>query len=172
MELDPHGGLRVGVERRQRLVEEEHARLERERTCERDPLPLAARQLADVRSGQVRDLEPLEEIVDGHAAARAEAHVREDVEMREERVLLEEVADTAPLRRDVDSSVRVEPDAVGERDDAARGRSRPATTRSTVVFPAPDGPTSAVVAPSPTVSWTEASKLRRGWVKSRLSAIG
>ena len=33
-----------------------------------------------------------------------------------------------------------------------RGRSNPATTRSTVVFPAPDGPTSANVSPGSTVS--------------------
>ena len=49
VELDPHGGLRVGVECRQGLVEEENARLERERTRQRYPLPLAARQVADVR---------------------------------------------------------------------------------------------------------------------------
>ena len=44
---------------------------------------------------EVRDLEPLEQLVDRRAAAGAEADVREDVEVREERVLLEEVADAA-----------------------------------------------------------------------------
>ena len=47
VELDPHRRLRVRIERRQRLVEQQDARLERERPRERDPLALAARQLAD-----------------------------------------------------------------------------------------------------------------------------
>ena len=64
------------------------------------------------------DLKALEQLVDGDATAGAEADVREDVEMREERVLLEQVADAAPLRRHVDAAFGVEPDAVGERDDA------------------------------------------------------
>ena len=45
--------------------------------------------------------------------------VREHVEMREQRVLLEEVAHPASLRRHVDSLPRVEPGALAERDDAA-----------------------------------------------------
>ena len=174
VELDPHRRLRVGVERRQRLVEQEDARLERERPRERDALALAARQLADARSRRgARSGTARAARATGDAATGAEAHVREHVEMREQRVLLEEVADTraAPAARRCPA--RVEPDAVAERDDADRGAAAgPATTRSTVVFPAPDGPTSAVVAPSATVSWTDASKLRRGWVKWTLSAIG
>ena len=162
----------VGIQRRQRLVEQQHARLERERPRERDPLALAARQLAHAGRRQVGDPEPLQELGHRRVAPGAEAHVREHVEVREQRVLLEQVAHLAPLGRHVDALPRVEPGALAERHDADRGRSSPATTRSTVVLPAPDGPTSAVVAPSGTVSWTDASKLRRGWVKWTLSAIG
>ena len=46
VELDPHRRLGVRVESRQRLVEQQDARLERERPRERDPLALAARELA------------------------------------------------------------------------------------------------------------------------------
>ena len=71
VQLDPHRRLRVGVERRQRLVEQEHAGLERERARERDALALAAGQLADAGRRQVRDLEPLEQLV---ARARRVRH--------------------------------------------------------------------------------------------------
>ena len=157
----------------QRLVEQQDARLERERPRERDPLALAARQLADAGRGQVGDPEPLEQLVHGRAASGAEADVREHVEVGEQRVLLEQVAHPATLRRHVDAlaACRARCDRRAPRR-RVRGRSSPATTRSTVVLPAPDGPTSAVVAPSGTVSWTDASKLRRGWVKWTLSAIG
>ena len=53
------------------------------------------------------------------AVARAEADVAQHVEMREERVLLEQVADAPALRRDVDAAARVEQDGLAERDDAA-----------------------------------------------------
>ena len=80
--------------------------------------------------------------------------LRDDVEMREERVLLEDVADAPVLRRRRRCRARVSSRTMlAERDDArgAAGAS-PATTRSTVVFPAPDGPTSASVSPRSTVS--------------------
>ena len=46
VELTAHRGLGVRVERRERLVEEEHAGLAREGSSESDALALAARQLA------------------------------------------------------------------------------------------------------------------------------
>ena len=48
------------------------------------------------------------------------------------------------------------------------GRSRPAIARSTLDFPAPDGPTSASVS-RPSVAATESRKERRGWSRVRSS---
>ena len=47
VELDPHRCLGMRIERGERLVEQQDARLEGERPRERDPLALAARELAD-----------------------------------------------------------------------------------------------------------------------------
>ena len=55
---------RVRVERGERLVEQQHRRVARERAGERDPLPLAAGKLARPSAREVRDPEPLEELVD------------------------------------------------------------------------------------------------------------
>ena len=126
---------RVRVECGQRLVEQEHGRVARERAGERDPLPLAARQLAHPRSREVTDPEPLEQLVDPRLA-RAEPTLADDVEVREERVLLEEVADAALLRRDVDSADRCR--AARSPPSARRprlGRRSPATTRRTRRLP-------------------------------------
>ena len=134
VELDPHRRLRVGVERRQRLVEQEDARLERERPRERDPLALAARQLADAGRRQMGDPEPLEQLGHGRVAAGAEAHVREHVEVGEQRVLLEQVAHLAALRRHVDAlprcRARCDRRAPRRRSGAAAARRRPAAPSS------------------------------------------
>ncbi len=161
-ELRTDPGARVCVERRERLVEQEQRGVSRERARERDSLALAARKLVHPSAGELGDPEALEQRSDVPCAPRAETDVAPNVEMREERVLLEEVADASVFRRDVDPAVRVEKDELVERDDAFGGRSSPATTRSTVVFPAPDGPTSATVSPRSTVRSADARKLRRG----------
>ena len=57
----------MGVERRERLVEQQDLRVARERAGERDALALAARELAGPRVGEVRDPEALEVLVDGLA---------------------------------------------------------------------------------------------------------
>ncbi len=59
-ELGPDRGAGVRVERRRRLVEQQHPRPAGERAGERDPLPLAAGEVARPRVGEVRDPEPLE----------------------------------------------------------------------------------------------------------------
>ena len=94
LELATHRDLRVRVERRERLVEQQDARVARERPGERDALPLAARQLARPRLRKMRDPEPLEVLVDALAARRR--HVLAHGHVREERVLLEDEPD-APL---------------------------------------------------------------------------
>ena len=49
VQLGAHRRLGVGVQRRERLVEEEDAGIVRERAGERDALPLAARELLHAR---------------------------------------------------------------------------------------------------------------------------
>ena len=46
LDLDLHGGAQVPVERRERLVEQQHLGTDDERARQRDALLLAARQLA------------------------------------------------------------------------------------------------------------------------------
>ena len=55
VELGADRRLRVRVERRERLVEQQHRGSARERACERDTLPLAARRGRRVRVREVRD---------------------------------------------------------------------------------------------------------------------
>jgi hypothetical protein len=112
----------VGVERGQRFVEEQHGRIARQRPGERDALALAARELADTRAAQLADAEALQELIRLRPVPRAEAHVPEHVEVREERVLLEQVADAAMLGRDVAAPLGVEQYYLV---DADRSRLRP-----------------------------------------------
>ena len=135
--------LRVRVERRERLVEQQDLRVARERARERDALPLAAGELARPRVREVRDAKALEVVV--RSVTPRVLDVLANRHVREERVLLEDEPDAPALRRQLarspsnhtSSSTATRPDC---------GRVSPATMRSTVVLPAPDGPTSATVA--------------------------
>ena len=60
-ELGAHAGSRVRVERGERLVEEEHRGVARQRAGQRDALALASRELADARTREVGDAEALEQ---------------------------------------------------------------------------------------------------------------
>ena len=122
-QLAPNDAARVRVERRERLVEQQHGRVARERPRERDPLALAAGEVAGPGAGEVRDPEALEQLVD--ALAAAEGDVATDVEVREERVLLEDEPDRAPLGRQIDAGVAVEPELVAERDPPDVGPQQP-----------------------------------------------
>ena len=159
---------RVGVERGQRLVEEQHRRVARERARERDPLALAARELATAapargaRSGTARAARRR-----GAVAAPKRRSAR-TVEVREERVLLEDVARRA--RRSGGRSMRR---SVSSQRLARRRAIRPASGREQPGDRAQHGrlararrPDERDVAPSPTLSSTAATKLRRGWVSS------
>ena len=61
----------------------------------------------------------------GRAGGAAEADVLGDREVREERELLRDVPDRAPLRRPVHAAGGVEPDVVAERDPACGGPVQP-----------------------------------------------
>ena len=116
-QLEPHRRLRVRVERRQRLVEEQHVRLARERAGERDALLLAAGELGRPRVRERGDVEPLEQLV--HARAARVRDVLAHGQVREQRVLLEDEADAPLVRLLEDLPRRVEPDLVAVRDAAA-----------------------------------------------------
>ena len=110
LELGAHVDLRVGVERRERFVEQEDLGVARERARERDALALAAGEAAgsarprDARSGSARGTRP-------RAAARV-LDVLADGQVREERVVLEDEPDPALAR------------AAGRRRARRRTRSR------------------------------------------------
>ena len=70
LQLAAHGRLRVRVERRERLVEQQHAGVARERPRQRDALALAAGELGRLRVREVRDAEALEVLVDAARARR------------------------------------------------------------------------------------------------------
>ena len=69
MQLGADARLRVRVERGERLVQEQHLRVARERAGERDALPLAA-ESSRTRGCEVGDAEPLEVVV-GRVPCRA-----------------------------------------------------------------------------------------------------
>jgi hypothetical protein len=52
----------LGVERAERLVEQQHARLDRQSAGQRDALPLAARQLVRIAVAQPVELNQLEQL--------------------------------------------------------------------------------------------------------------
>ena len=107
---------RVRVERGQWLVEQEHRRVARERPGERDTLSLATGELLDARLGEMTDAESVEQLLDPRRAVGPETHVAEHVQMREQRVLLEQVADPPSLRGQVDAALGVEQDRIAEAD--------------------------------------------------------
>ena len=105
-DLLAQGDPDLGVEGRQRLVEEQDLRLDRERPGERDALLLAARQLARVAVALVGQVDQLEQLADPLADLvlrpladlQAEADVVGDGHVREQRVRLEDHPDVALVR--------------------------------------------------------------------------
>ena len=97
----------LGVERAERLVEQQDARLDRERAGQRDALALAAGQLARVAAGQPVELHQIQQFLDPRAdrglvlADRARLHpqaerdVLEHRHVAEQRVMLKHEADMA-----------------------------------------------------------------------------
>ena len=106
-EFDLHRLAQVPVERAERFVEQENVRLDRQGAGQGDALLLAARKR---RHGAIPERPHLHEIerprdlrrdrVPGQAPAlQAEADVARDRQMREQRVVLEDDADVALMRR-------------------------------------------------------------------------
>ena len=123
LQLAAHRDLGVRVERRERLVEEQHAGITGERPRERDPLPLSPRELGRPRLREVGDAEPLEVLV--HPLPSRVGDVLAHRHVREERVLLEHETDAARVGLAEDPGRRVEPHLGAERDPAALGTHEP-----------------------------------------------
>jgi hypothetical protein len=100
-ELLAHGG----VERAERLVQEQHARLHGERAGQRHALPLPARELRRVAVGEAVEVHELQELVHAGldlllgplADRQAEGHVLRHGHVLERGVVLEHEADVAAL---------------------------------------------------------------------------
>ena len=90
----------AGVEGGERLVEQDHLGVGRQRAGERDPLALAAGELVRVGLGAAAQPDEVERLADALAARGAEADVGRDVEVREQRALLEDHPDPALLGLD------------------------------------------------------------------------
>ena len=117
-ELDPHLHPQLGIEVRERLVEQEDLGLADDRPADRDPLPLPARELPRPRAEQRLDLQHPRRL--GHApldlgAARAdvlepEGQVLPHGHMRVERVGLEHHGEPALGRAQLVDALAVDPD--------------------------------------------------------------
>ena len=156
MHIGTHRGPEVGVERRERLVEQDDLGLDGEGAGEGHSLLLAARELVGVAAGQAGQAYGIEQV--GHltaalAAGKPEGDVRSHVEVGEEASFLGHIADPAPLRGDV-TAVVVDGGRPPMVTVPLSGRSKPARTLSSVVLPLPDGPSTAVKDPAGTSRWT------------------
>ena len=144
-----HAELRVEV--RERLVHEERLRLADDRAAHRHALPLAAGERARLPLEELLEPEDARGLADAAvdlvlrrlAQPQAERDVVVDGHVRVERVALEDHRDVAVARRDVVDDALADPQTT-----PSLISSSPATMRSAVVFPQPDGPTSTMNSPS------------------------
>ena len=149
-QLKLHLFAQLHVERRQRLVEQQHGRPVHERPRQGDALLLPARQLPRAPA-----LEPVHAHHAQHlvhalaelgladlAQAKSVGDVPEHGHVREQLVVLEDHVHVAPVRWLVGHVL------AAEQDPAASGSSKPASMRSDVVLPQPDGPSSEKNSPS------------------------
>ena len=158
----------LGIERAERLVEQQDARLDGERAGKRHALALAAGKLARIAVGQPLELDQIEQLLNARvdfrlgdalpalAHAQAEGDVLEHAHMPEQRIMLEHEADVA-----LADAARQRVLSVEMRPDPRSGHSRPAMMRSSVVLPEPEGPSSATSSPESTVE-VDAGKRREG----------
>ena len=99
-----HLVAQADIEAREWFVEQQQARLRRQRAGQRDALLLAARERVRVTLGVPRHVDPLEHIARRRRrAADAEGDVLGDGQMREQRIILEHQADAARFRRPRDA---------------------------------------------------------------------
>ena len=169
LEVGAHARARVRVERRQRLVEQQDAGVARERAGERDALALAARDVPGLLVREVGDAEALEQPVDARSPRpRRRRRSRRTVMCGNSayswKTRPTDRASGGRSTRAAASNQTSSPSAIRPRS----GRRRPAIARSTVLLPAPDGPTRATVS-APTVRRTASSYDRRAQAMSSSS---
>jgi hypothetical protein len=103
LDVGPDGGAQAGVERPERLVEQDQAGLDGQRPGQCDPLLLATGELVRVAAAQAGQADRLQQVADGRAAALPPGQPEPDVgghrEVREQAALLRHVADAAALGR-------------------------------------------------------------------------
>ena len=162
-----HLPAELGVERAERLVEEDEPRLADDGAGQRDALLLAAAQLRRVAPAIPLERDELQRLGDAPGDLRladaadlqAVADIRLDRHVREERVVLEDGVERPPVdrhRRDVDAV---------ERDRRrASAAARPPISRRIVVLPEPLGPSTVMNSPS--------RRLEVDIVQNRSAAIG
>ena len=102
--LAAHAGAQAGVERGERLVEQDDLGIGGQGAGERHALLLAARELVGIAPVQSRQSDHLEQLEDPlapvGAAPQPEGDVATDGEVREQRALLGHIADATVLARD------------------------------------------------------------------------
>ena len=134
-QLVAHALAELPVQRGQRLVEQQDARLVHERASQGHPLLHAARQLGRALAAGAIQPHELERVTDTALdlrrrqapLAQAERHVLAHGEMRKQRVGLEDHAEAAQVRRPVRDVGAVDQDPAGRRrhearDEIERGR--------------------------------------------------
>ena len=142
LDLELHLVAQLLVERAERLVHEDDRRPVDEAARERDPLLLAAGELAREPLRHAGELHGLERVGDGPLDlgvrqpphAEREGDVLEDGQVREQGIVLENHADVALKTGRWDGELAVDP------DPPRSGAVRPATIISSVVLPEPEGP--------------------------------
>lgn len=102
------------IERTERLVEQQDARLTGQRTSQRNALALATGKLPGPRQGEVSDTQALEQV--RPVALAGKAHVCRDRQVREQTVVLRQVPDAASLSRQTDVLGSVQPDLAAKGD--------------------------------------------------------
>ena len=148
----------LGVEVRERLVEQQELRVVDEAAGERDALHLPARELRHRALGVFRrgrraraPRRPC-----GAVSARGTCAMAQRVgdvlahrHVRPDRIGLEHHADVAQARRHEHAAARApRPRRRRSRSSPPVGCSRPAMQRSVVVLPQPDGPSSTTISPA------------------------
>ncbi len=123
LQLSADDAAGLCVERRERLVEEQHGRVARQRASEGDTLALAAGDGIRALAREMVDAEALQQLAG--PIASAERHVLPDRQVREQRVLLEDEADRPLVGVERDPLGAVEPRVLPERDAPAIGTAQP-----------------------------------------------
>ena len=163
-ELHLHRLAQLGVERRERLVEQEELRRARQRAGDRDALPLPARKLRDRPVGEAGQMHELQQLVHARLLLRLRRRRGCGADRRCSRRRSgagRAPATGTPCRNRADARPGAVMSAPSIRMRPALGSSSPAIMRSSVVFPQPDGPSRQTKVPCATESVTSSTAVRR-----------